>query len=464
MNRPKIGLLPLYLELYGRVCADMRSEMEAFVSTIVSQFEKRNMDVVKGTICCVKKEFAEAVALFENADVDVIVTLHLAYSPSLESERALAETELPIVVLDTTPDYVFGPGQDPEKIMFNHGIHGVQDMCNLLMRNKKQFFIEAGHWKESDVIERTVKCIQALRMAANMRSCRVGIIGQRFKGMGDFAVPFETLQKTLGIKTIECKSDDLRTLLPKEHDPDIDVEIEKDCVRFLCNNINPEVHERSVFASLAVRRWIEKENLSAFTFNFLDINSSSGLPTVPFLEASKAMARGLGYAGEGDVLTAALVGTLLSCFSETSFIEIFCPDWKGNRLFLSHMGEMNLKLTDTKPELTEKPFSYTDAENPAVAVGKFKPGKATLVNLAPLSNKTYALIIAPIEVCKTNNEKDKMTNSIRGWIQPRMNITDFLSAYSSNGGTHHSAMVYGDMRDIISKFGGIMGWKVVNID
>ena len=50
---------------------------------------------------------------------------------------ALAGTDLPIVVLDTTPGYAFGPTTDPAEIMYNHGIHGVQDMCNLLIRNGK---------------------------------------------------------------------------------------------------------------------------------------------------------------------------------------------------------------------------------------------------------------------------------------------------------------------------------------
>ncbi|MCL4377237.1 MAG: hypothetical protein M1409_02460 [Actinobacteria bacterium] len=45
--------------------------------------------------------------------------------------------------------------------------------------------------------------------------------------------------------------------------------------------------------------------------NFSVLTADSGFPTIPFLEASKSMARGIGYAGEGDVLTAALTGSLI---------------------------------------------------------------------------------------------------------------------------------------------------------
>jgi len=34
------------------------------------------------------------------------------------------------------------------------------------------------------------------------------------------------------------------------------------------------------------------------------------------------MSRGIGYAGEGDVLTAALTGALLSVYPDTSFTEV----------------------------------------------------------------------------------------------------------------------------------------------
>ena len=58
-------------------------------------------------------------------------------------------------------------------------------------------------------------------------------------------------------------------------------------------------------ASLKLRHWLEKEKLDAFTIAFSGIDRAGGWQTVPFLECSKAMARGIGYAGEGDVLTAA---------------------------------------------------------------------------------------------------------------------------------------------------------------
>ena len=117
---------------------------------------------------------------------------------------------------------------------------------------------------------------------------------------------------------------------------------------------------RATRESLAVRKWIKRENLQAFTANFSQIGPGTGLTAMPFMEACKAMAQGVGYAGEGDILTAAFLGALFRGFCDASFIEIFCPDWQGNTLFLSHMGEMNIQLTDRKPEMMEKDFIFGD--------------------------------------------------------------------------------------------------------
>lgn len=458
MTKPKIGLLPLYLELYDTAVPEARARVEAFYATIAEALEKNGLDVVRTSICRVKPEFETAVQAFEDAGADAIVTLHLAYSPSLESAEALARTKLPIIVLDTAPAAAYGPDTDATELMYNHGIHGVQDMCNLLIRNGKAFEIEAGHWETSDVLDRVAAWARAAKIASAMRSARIGRIGEPFKGMGDFAVPDDVLASTVGMQTVQCDFETLKALTPNEADSEIEREIAEDAARFAVE-ADPEAHRRTARAGLAVRRWVEQQKLTGFTMNFGAIDESTGLPTVPFLEASKAMARGIGYAGEGDVLTAALVGALLSQFPETSFTEMFCADWEGDSIFINHMGEMNVALSAGAPVLMTKDMPFLKVGAPAVAVGRFRAGEAVLANLAPGPENTFTLILAPVEMLSVDGE-DKMTDLIRGWFRPAMPIAEFLESYSRLGGTHHSALVYGDVADDVARFGEIMGWGV----
>lgn len=462
MKKLKIGLLPLYIKLYDDSWPELRERIDAFHNTIIVELEKRNLDVSSAKVCRIKSEFKEAIRFFEENEVDAIVTLHLAYSPSLESASILSETKLPLVILDTTPTYDYSHTQHPDELLYNHGIHGVQDMCNLLLRNGKDFVIETGHWAESDVLDRIAECVKAARLATNMKKARVGRVGKPFEGMGDFDVPLELLRSTIGIETIFYDFNEGRKLLEEVSDEQIDEEIKRDSNDFHSDRLDNAVYRQSTRACLAIRRWIEEKELTAFTINFMEITKQSGIPCMPFLEASKAMVRKIGYAGEGDVLTAALTGALLSVYPETSFTEMFCPDWRNNSIFISHMGEMNLSLTANRPVLKEKEFPFTDADNPIVAYGRFRGGKAVYVNLAPGRNNTYSLILSPIEMLEVEGE-DRMEDSIHGWFKPSIPISDFLSAYSKHGGTHHGVIVYGDVIKVLEGFSEIMNWKLIRI-
>jgi len=304
--------------------------------------------------------------------------------------------------------------------------------------------------------------VRAAKTAASMRKARIGRIGEQFKGMGDFAVDPGVLRSTIGVETVPADFAVLKSLMPAEDDAEDGVEaaseMKSDRERFEVVEIDEQAHLGTTRACLAVRRWIEQENLTGFTMNFDAIDASSGLPTVPFLEASKAMTRGLGYAGEGDVLTAAFVGALASSYPETTFTEMFCPDWENDAIFLSHMGEMNLDLCEGKPTLMKKSLPWVNTCDPVLAVGRFRAGKAAFVDLAPGPDDTYDLIIAPVQVVGAKG-KDTMEDTVRGWIRPELPLPDFLEDYSRLGGTHHAALVYGNVTEDLLRFAQIMGWN-----
>ena len=138
MKKIKVGFLPLYIKLYDDILGDdFRKPMEAYMAQCIQELEARGLEiVVADQICRIAPEFDAAAEKFNAADVDAVITLHLAYSPSLESIGALLKLKAPIVVFDTTTHYELLKVQATEnRIDPNHGIHGVQDMCNLLKRN-----------------------------------------------------------------------------------------------------------------------------------------------------------------------------------------------------------------------------------------------------------------------------------------------------------------------------------------
>ena len=107
-----------------------------------------------------------------------------------------------------------------------------------------------------------------------MRNARVGLLGEQFKGMGDFAVPFGVLKQSIGIEVIQAGPDKIAPMVPERDDPDVEAEVSRDLERFSAEGLDPESHIRSVCAGIAVRRWIEKEDLAAFSMNFLAMKTA----------------------------------------------------------------------------------------------------------------------------------------------------------------------------------------------
>ncbi len=458
-NNLKAALLPLYIELYDTHISSARPRMESFLQEVTDKLELSGVSIFKLPICRVKEEFDLAVKKAEIEGVHAIITLHLAYSPSLESVEALAKTKLPVIVMDTTPTYNFSSMQSPDEILYNHGIHGVQDMCNLLTRNNKYYSIEVGHLDNSNIVERITRQVMSAKMVSVIRNSRTGRIGSSFKGMGDFVVKPNVITESIGTTVVEAEPKDLEKYLPNENDPVIEEEMKNDYINFDADNIDSSVHRLSIRNGLALRKWVEEKRLNAFSINFMEISQGKGLSIMPFLEISKLLSNGIGYAGEGDVITASVISALFSIFKDVTFTEMFCPDWENDAVFMTHMGEMNIAISSKKPKLSVMPWKFSNSSDTMFATACFKEGRAVLVNLAPTGDNSFSLILSPVTLLP-EDDNTRFSNKVRGWMKPNMPLPDFLKKYTQLAGTHHSALVYTEDIDIIGEFGNMMGWEV----
>ena len=271
----KIGLLPLYIALYDESSPHCRPRLESFYDRIAKGFEERGIEVVRTEdFCRLKPEFEKAVNTFEDEQVDAIVTIHMAYSPSLESIEALAGTKLPIVVLDTTETLEFTQNQDQGEVMFNHGIHGVMDMCSMLKRYGKPFAIAAGHYKESNCIDEVCRYVRAAIAANALKDAKVGLVGGAFEGMGDFAVEPEELRERFGIIVESLKPDVLSEYEPKVTKEDLEKELADNEARFeFHESVVQEDYKKSVTTGLALRACIEDRGYTAFSANFRTVDA-----------------------------------------------------------------------------------------------------------------------------------------------------------------------------------------------
>ncbi len=461
MKKIKVGFLPFYIKLYDDAIGPAyRIPMEQYMAMSIQMLESQGIEVVRADICRIKPEFDAAAAMFNQADVDAVITMHLAYSPSLESIDALLSLKAPIIVFDSTTHYelVKVAGYE-DRIGPNHGIHGVQDMCNLLKRNGRPYYICAGHALHSNVIAELAGMCRAAAVKKAYSTMKVGSVGGSFEGMGDFRISDERYRNEIGAEVAYMTPEDAVLYLQKVTDAEVEAEIAQDREKYNVEVTFTEEYKLATKAGLAIRKWMQEKALDAVTVNFLTLDIC-GLPKMPFPECCKVLERGQGYAGEGDTLTAGLVGALFAAYQNTTFTEMFCPDWEQDVILMSHMGESNPNLAQWKPYLRDCEFAYNSCGNTVGLYTCARRGNVTIVNLAPM-NDSFNLVLCPGQMLDVGLEFGAYKSATQGWFKPTKPLPQFLKEYSLAGGTHHSAMVYDADLEELKAFGEMMGFNVI---
>lgn len=462
-NKPKIGFIGLTAELYDKNLPELMDSLKEFSQEFKLILEKI-AEVVYFPLVCGKEKMEETFSIFKKENVDGAVLVFLSYSPSFSILPALKEYPLPILIWNTQKIKEITSGFSQENLLNNHGMHGVQDLCSVLKREGISFSLITGHFLDEKVQEKVKSWCKAAQAVSTLKQINIGRIGGTFKDMGDFSVESEVLTEGLGPRIKEISFSSLAKRVKEIKKEDAEHCIEEDRKKFLVDkNLKRETHFRSAKLELALRRVVKEENLSALAINFSAFDSSAGVETVPFLGISKLLGEGLGYGGEGDIYSATVVYLLQLLAGKANFVEMFTTDYKNNCILMNHMGESNPQMAKRNfpIRMIQDDLSLSACLPTGVLSFTLEPGEATLLNLRVSSEKKLEFILTQGDVV----DKPPLKNipSPHFIFKPRMNIEEFLTRYSLYGGTHHSALCYGNLSEEIKYVSEISGVSLVEI-
>ncbi len=459
--KPKVGVVLTLLELYRKTDPDRPKTLGNLWRENVTELLSQVAEVHFTEVAHTAEEVACAVASCEEADCDLLMVLPMAYAASGSARDALCATSLPLVVVSTARDATLPYDMSGDHIMANHAMHGVQDLANVLARAGRKFELIAGHHADAEFRQTLLKCVNASAGARVLRHGTVGRIGHAFEGMLDFAYDIQTPADAPlmggGFKVIDLAPAELSKLAGDIPDNRVAELIKWTRDTF---DVSPDLTKYELAASaryaLALEGLVESRELEAVTMNFLAV-AGAGAETMPFLGASRLMSRGVGYAGEGDVLTAALVTAAARTAGEATFTEMFCPDYARSEVLLSHMGECNFALANPEVpiRLVAKEFPYGECARPAVTVFQLRPGTVTLLSMTEWPDEGFRLVAAVGEVLEAPEHPNLSSPYTR--ISFGRALSGFLEDYSHAGGTHHLALAYGDLTEEFSRLAGLCG-------
>jgi len=446
-TKPRVGLLALTLELYETLLPDLRWQRERWLREKVLPALAAEADVQFDRAVFRSEDIRAAVSAFETAGVDCLLVVCLTYSPSQIALGALRQTRLPILLWNVQELEAVGDDFDGPKMIDNHGVHGTQDLASVLVRSGVPFEYVTSHPSDRSGLAGLVDFFTAAAAVSGLRRARLGLLGYPFPGMGDFAVDTTHLAATLGCQWISLAVEDY--VLRSAAAPADAVDRLKQEYRRLYDvaaDLTDEDLDATARSELALRGLARDHRLDALSYQFMAFGEDERTVTLPFVGASRLMAEGVGFAGEGDLVGAA--GTWLAnrLQGPASFSEVFTIDFAGNALFMSHMGEANVAMArdDRKIPLVARPFPITRTRGRQLAlVTSFEPGPATLVALVQGPWQRWRLIAGRMRIADYGPLENMPVPHFKLAVE-QGDVRDWLTAYAKVGGPHHNAVCFGD--------------------
>lgn len=457
--RPKVGLLALTLELYETLLPDLRASREDWLRKSVIPPLQREADVIFDRAVFRREDIEVAVAGFEAAKVDALLVILTTYSPSQLALPALQRTRLPIVIWNTQELLAVDKSFTLANMVDNHGVHGTQDLANVLTRSGVRFHYVTSPDNDASGLEELGDFFAAAAAVNRLRSARIGMIGYSFPGMGDFAVDTTHMAATLGCSWTNLTVEDYNNRCAAASASEVGKRVAEYRRTY---DLAPDLTETDLnstaAAELAMRGMVADHRLDALTYQFLAFGDDDRTRTLPFVAASRLMADGIGFGGEGDLIAAAATAFFNWLKTPASFSEIFTTDFAGESLFMSHMGEANVAMArrDRKVALVARPAPITRTrDRQLVLVTSFEPGPATFAALTQVTGGKWRIIAAPATIEDYGPLPEFCVPHFK--LKPAGGVRQFLTAYAKAGGPHHNAVCFGDARRRLRFAVGLIG-------
>jgi L-arabinose isomerase len=358
--------------------------------------------------------------------------------------RLLNESRLPILMANIQPDPDVTPAWNMDDMTYNQGVHGAQDTANAMVRAGRTFWVLTDDWKSEEFRADVSRWARAAAAVTAWKSLRVAIFGYAMNDMGDIRVDESALVRSLGPEILAVAPGDLYRVMLAVTAEEIAEVITFEDERF---EIDPllSAEERADHARMQVgiQRILDAGGYGAYTAHFDAIGEDGRFSRLPLAAASTLMARGYGYAAEGDVLTACLVSAGHVLIGDAHFTEMYAMDFPSDSVLMSHMGEGNWKIArkDRPVKLIKRPLGIGKLEDPPTFLFQYQPGPATLATLVSLGGERFRLVVAEGE--NLDSQELPALEMPYGQFRPATGVRACLNAWLTAGGPHHEVMNLG---------------------
>ena len=355
---PRIGVLGIMQELYDEMLPGITERQGAYAAELGAALGDAVEVLVAGPARD-REGIERGVAELEAAGVDGVLVVMLTYGPGMRVARALG--------VDAAAGV---PRQRPARrrgdARLGHGRPDVQpgDPRGAGHRQRdgaRRPPVPRDHRRlaRPEFRESVAQWARAAAAVTRWRRLKVAVFGYAMNGMGDIRVDVHSLLRTLGPQVDALAPGALHRAAAAAGGDEVAALIADEDARF---EVDPRLtaaeREDHARMQLGLERILTEQGYGAYSTHFGAIADDGRFARLPLAAASSLMAKGFGYAAEGDALTAALMAAARTMLGDTQFTEMYAMDFPRDAILMSHMGEGNWVLArDDRPvRLIKRPL------------------------------------------------------------------------------------------------------------
>ncbi len=429
--------------------------------------------VIFKSVLTTPEEMFNTVREANNTDncIGIITWMH-TFSPAKNWISALGALNKPMAHLHTQYNRdIPWADIDMDFMNLNQAAHGDREFGFMVSRLRMNRKVVVGHWADSEVQERLGVWARAACAWADSQDMRVARFGDNMRSVAVTEGDKVEAQIRLGYQVSGYGVGDLVEHINAASDADLSALIQEyESTYSMSDDLRSggSRHESIVEAArieLGLRSFLDDGNFKAFTTTFENLH---GMVQLPGLAPQRLMADGIGFAGEGDWKTAALVRAMKVMASGldggTSFMEDYTYhfDPAGMQVLGAHMLEICPSIADGKPSLQVHPLGIGGKAEPARLVFNTPAGAGINASLVDMGNR-FRMIVNDVDVVDAEHEMPNLPVARALWV-PQPDLKVGAAAWIYAGGAHHTGFSQALTWEHIADYSDIAGIEFVRID
>jgi L-arabinose isomerase len=440
---PRIGILGIMQDLYDDMIPGIAQRQEGYAAELAASLSEVG-EFVPAKAVKYREDAERVMGEFERSGLDGVLVVMLTYGPAMRVARLLAESRMPVCLANIQPEPAVTAAWDMADMTYNQGVHGSQDTANAMVRARRRFCVITDDWRTESFRAAVGRWARAAAAVSRWKSLKTAIFGYAMNDMGDIRVDESALVRTLGPEILAVAPGDMYRGMLAVSAAETDEVIAFEDSRF---DIDPRLsaEERRDHARMqvAIERLLTERGFGAYTAHFDAIGEDGRFSRLPLAAASSLMAKGYGYAAEGDVLTACLVAAGHTLIGDAHFTEMYAMDFPSDSVLMSHMGEGNWKIarSDRPVRLIKRSLGIGRLGDPPTFLFQYQPGPATLATLVSLEGERFRLVAAEGE--NLDSPELPALEMPYGQFRPSSGLRACLDGWLTAGGPHHEVMNLG---------------------